>query len=367
MPRASSSLTSGRACLRVTPAASRNSLTVNPSGASASSAAGELGGRRPARRRGTTGRRARPPGPGARAPAARPGRRRRAPAATSRPRRGRRGTGGRRADRRCRPRGRSRRRRRRRRTCASTSRSRSSSAPTSRPSGPAPASRAAQRVAWPRAARRPRRPTARPSVARRSPVRRSQLVDVDPAPLGDDPLDACGRAGPATPAGPGRRRGSRRRRPSRRGRSRAGCSGRPAAAGAASVVAGGARTEPVAPGANDVARRAPAPGPDARRSRRRRGRRRAARRRGSRLASTVSEASNRVGRPPARRVRPRRRPGSTAWWSTPTRLSATRWPGPIALDRLAEGLDGADPGRAGERARRRPGRRSPATRRSACR
>ena len=79
-PRRSSSASSGTACLRVVPTASRNSPTVKP-----------VAGRRPAarpprgrpRRRPTArsrSRRARPPGPAAPAPAARPGRRRRAPA-----------------------------------------------------------------------------------------------------------------------------------------------------------------------------------------------------------------------------------------------------------------------------------------------
>ena len=173
----------------------------------------------------------------------------------------------------------------------------------------------------------PRPDGRRPALA----GQRLELVGVDPAPLGDDPVDATAiRAAPSTPAAPARRRAPRRRRPSRPGRSRAARSGRRAAAAAAS--AGGGARSPSRPGAMAVGAEHPQPSPGARPSRCRRRRRRAADTSWSRAASTVSEASKRtVGRhcPGATTASPR----ATSSCSTPTRLSATRWPGPMRSTR----------------------------------
>ena len=61
------------------------------------------------------------------------------------------------------------------------------------------------------------------------------------------------------------------------------------------------------------------------------------------------------------RWRRRRRPGPASLCSTPARLSATRWPGPMAATTVPDRLDRRAPSPAGRRARRRRGRRSPST------
>ena len=363
MPRASSSLTSGRACLRVTPAASRNSLTVNPSGRSASSRAASsaaavdrvgvephavaLDEQPAADELAELG------------PVDAVGRRRRHPAG------GERGeTGGRRAGRRRRP--------VRARPPSTTT---SSSVAEHRPlalveradvqperAGVGEPLRAATRSS-PCSASSDGDPAADRRLAALA-GEALELVDVDPAPLGDDPLDACGRAGPATPAAPGRRRAPRRRRPSRRARSRAARSGRRAAAAAAI-----GQVQPDRPGR---ARRQRVGAEHAQPHRMlaradvgevgapprhvvvERGEHRRARRRSARSATT---ARRRRRRRRGRRRRGRRRRGS-ARPGCPARCASTASP---------RVWIGADPGRQARRARRRPDRRSRATRRSACR
>ena len=190
-----------------------------------------------------------------------------------------------------------------------------------------------------------RRPSARPSAraARRSaaPARRRR-----PSPARRRPGRRSGRAGPATPAAPVRRRAPRRRRRSRRARSRAARTGRPAAAAAPTGRC--SRTAPVSPGAQglraehaqahgvlaraDVGEVGAAPGHVVVE----RWRARSARRR-----RAPSSASGRRRR--------RRRHGPASLCSTPARLSATRWPGPIAATTvpmvwIARTLAGRPPG-----------------------
>ena len=257
-PRASSSLASGSACLRVVPMASRKLGHREAVGLR-----GEQRRRRRRRRRRwprarTRRRRARPPARGGPARAARPGRRRRGRGARSRRPRGRRGTGGRPGGRRRRPAP--------ARPCATPRR-------RARAGGrPARARRAWRRRARAVRPRPPRSPsdaviastapgatTHGPgSGARRSPVSTAS------SSAWIQPRSAITRVDRAV--GPGlrrrqhraRRRAPRRRRPSRRARSPAARSGRRAGAGAAS--AGAAARDPRRPGRS----RSPAEDPHAR-------------------------------------------------------------------------------------------------------
>ena len=362
IPRLSSSASSGTACLRVIPAASRNSLDREPVGLGWR--AGRRRGRRRCRRRrrATTGRPARPGRRGGPAPAARTGSIPTGGSGASPPAAS--AADGGVIDERVggvAPAGRRSRRPRRRRASSSSGAVAVVERRHVEPVGEAGLERRARGRGQDASGSTTQRPTSAGRALAGQPL---QLVGVDPAPLGDDPLDGAVGAG-------------LRRRPHRRDVEHLAAADGLVATRLAQHVAVARqqrqrrRRGAAARGRRRRARsrpdraraRAPACSPDAdvgevgaaaRHVVVERRRARAARRRSARRCAT------------GRATRRRRRAAARSW-STPARLRATRLPGPIASTARPERLDRRGPAPSRPRGSTRPlvaGRDRPAGQRA---